>query len=338
MLSAQTWLTRFKRKLKDSKLLRSVFMNVWRLLKMLGAQTWLIRFKKKSKDHSLPLSPINSLDEYIQHKQANANEYSRRNQLEKQLAGSPGGFYTLGYCYVCKRPVNFYSDYSYAFTDAEGHPRPNWREHLRCPSCGLNNRIRAAIQIFEQTWQPRPDDAIYLTEQITPLYHWFAHNYRNVVGSEYLGNKISFGQVDLSGVRNETLTGLTFSDNQFNYIFSFDVFEHIPNYEAAFLECLRCLKPKGALIFTVPFSRDSDKHIIRARLSSTGQVEHILPPEYHGDPLNTSGTLCFYHFGWELLQQLRSMGFASALAYLYWSDEFGHLGHEQIIFVAQKGN
>lgn len=305
---------------------------------MLSAKTWLLRLKKKSKGDPLPISRINSLDEYVQHKQANVAEYSHRHHLETQLAGSSEGFYTPGYCYVCKQPVDFYSDYSYAFTDAEGRLRPNWREHLRCPICGLNNRIRAAIQIFEQTCHPRRDDAIYLTEQITPLYQWFAHNYSNVIGSEYLGNKIPFGQIDLAGVRNETLTNLTFSANQFAYIFSFDVFEHIPNYDTAFSECLRCLKPGGTLLFTVPFSRDSAKHIIRARLSSGGQIEHILPPEYHGDPLNASGTLCFYHFGWELLQQLESMGFASASAYLYWSNEFCYLGGEQIIFVAQKGN
>jgi len=149
---------------------------------------------------------------------------------------------------------------------------------------------------------------------------------------------VPFGQLNEKGLRNETLTGLTLIDNQFNYILSFDVFEHIPDYETAFHECLRCLKPKGTLIFTVPFSRDSEKHIVRARALSTGEVEHILPPEYHGDPLNSSGSLCFYHFGWELLQQLRFVGFESAMAYLYWSKEFGYLGHEQIIFIVQKGN
>ncbi len=298
------------------------------------------RLNHRSRDQKaepLSLSAMNSLDEYRRHKIANSSEYIRRSEVEKQLTGSSNGFYTPGYCFVCNQHVNFYSDFSYAFTDSEGNQKVNWRERLCCPSCGLNNRMRAAIQIFEQTCKPQPDDTIYLTEQITPLFHWFSRNYRNAVGSEYLADKVSFGQRDNRGLRNETLTSLSFSDNQFSYILSFDVFEHIPDYEMAFRECWRCLRPGGVLVFTVPFSRDSEKHIVRARISSTNKIEHILPPEYHGDPLNHSGSLCFYHFGWELLEQLQSFGFTSATAYLYWSNELGYLGHEQIIFIAQKG-
>jgi hypothetical protein len=88
----------------------------------------------------------------------------------------------------------------------------------------------------------------------------------------------------------------------------------------------------------VPFQRNSDKHIIRARVLPNGEIENILPPEYHGDPLNSEGVLCFYHFGWELLDQLHAIGFASATSQLYWSRELGYLGHEQIIFLAKKGD
>lgn len=285
----------------------------------------------------LSLSPIHSREEYRNHKQTSLSEYRRRDEIENRLAGSINGFFTPGYCFVCNLDVEFYTDFSYSFTDSEGNQKPNWREHMLCPSCGLNNRMRAAIQIFEQVCQPHADNTIYLTEQITPLFSWFARNYRNVVGSEYLADKIPFGQMDERGLRNETLTDLTLLDNQVNFILSFDVCEHIPDYKTAFRECLRCLAPGGTLLFTVPFSRDSDKHIVRARMSAAGEIEHILPPEYHGDPLNTSGTLCFYHFGWDLLRELRSMGFESAIAYLYWSHELGYLGHEQIVFLARKG-
>src|SRR5690349_8385768 len=198
----------------------SVFMNIWRLLKMLRGKMLLARMLNRLNDRSsgrvtLPLafSVINSLDEYKKHKTANLNEYAHRSEVEQLLEGSKNGFYTPGYCYVCNQKVNFYSDFSFAFTDAKGHQKPNWREHLLCPSCRLNNRMRAAIHIFEQTCKPQPNDAIYLTEQITPLFHWFSHNYRNVIGSEYLGNKVPFGQLNEKGLRNETLTGLTLIDN-----------------------------------------------------------------------------------------------------------------------------
>ena len=284
----------------------------------------------------LQLIEIDSLDAYQTYKKANLAEYEHRETTEKLLEGSKNGFYTSGLCYVCRKMVRFYTDYSYAFRDANNNQVPNWREHLVCPSCGLNNRMRGAIQVFEQLCNPQPGDAIYLTEQITPLFSWFAKNYKAVVGSEYLAKKVPFGQVDERGLRNETLTGLSFSDNTFNCILSFDVFEHIPDYETAFSECLRCLKPGGRLIFTVPFARTSKTNIVRARLSSMGEIEHILPPEYHGNPLSDSGSLCFYHFGWELLDQICSLGFKSASAYLYWSRKMGYLGKEQILFMAAR--
>ena len=51
-----------------------------------------------------------------------------------------------------------------------------------------------------------------------------------------------------------------------------------------------------------------------------GTISHLLPPEYHADPL------CFYHFGWDLLDALRSLGFRDTLALIYWTGELGYLG------------
>jgi len=65
-------------------------------------------------------------------------------------------------------------------------------------------------------------------------------------------------------------------------------------------------------------------------------VSHVLPPEYHGDPLQSGGCLSFYQFGWELLDELKAMGFKDATALLYWSRELGYLGGEQILFTATK--
>jgi hypothetical protein len=65
----------------------------------------------------------------------------------------------------------------------------------------------------------------------------------------------------------------------------------------------------------------------------------LLPPEYHGDPINSAGCLCFYHFGWDILSSLRAAGFGKAEALLYWSSDFGYLGNaDQIIFLARKNS
>jgi hypothetical protein len=63
-----------------------------------------------------------------------------------------------------------------------------------------------------------------------------------------------------------------------------------------------------------------------ARLNTDGSIEHLLPPEYHGDSTSAKGVLCFHHFGWDLLENLRSVGFSSAAVYLYWSCRRGYMG------------
>lgn len=293
--------------------------------------------QRNQSDHPLNLESISSFAEYVAYHEKMASEYADRTSRENQLMGDQQGFFTPGFCFVCNKNVDFFSNLAHAFLNTDGRKIPNWREHMACPYCHLNNRMRGAIQVFEQLCKPKLNDNIYLTEQKTPLYQWFQQNYSSVIGSEYLANTVPYGSLDNNRIRNETLTSLTFEANTFDYILSFDVFEHIPDYRAAFQETLRCLKPRGRLIFTVPFNRGSEKNIVRARLATDGTIEHVLPPEYHGDPLNSKGVLCFYHFGWELLDQLCEIGFSSASAYLYWSEELGYLGFEQILFVAQKG-
>jgi SAM-dependent methyltransferase len=241
-----------------------------------------------------------------------------------------------GYCYVCKQFVDFTIDFAYS-QKIDDISIPNWREWLICPHCHLNNRMRATIQIFEQECQPKHNSKIYITEQSTPLYSWFRRSFANVVGSEYMGNSLPLGKSNSNNVRNEDLTELTFKSNKFNYILSFDVFEHIPQYKRALTECFRCLKPGGMLYFSVPFIKISKQNIVRAHVDQDGNITHLLPPEYHGDPVNSEGILCFYHFGWELLDEIRIAGFKDVRTLLYWSDYYGYLGGEQVLFTATKG-
>lgn len=69
---------------------------------------------------------------------------------------------------------------------------------------------------------------------------------------------------------------------------------------------------------------------------SDGSIKHLLEPEYHGDPVTSKACLCFSHFGWEMLGQMRESGFLDAYAVLFWSVDFGYLGSEQILFIACK--
>lgn len=257
-----------------------------------------------------------------------------RRQMQQELEGALGreakGTY-LGYCTVCRQHSHFTYDWSFS-----NGREINWREHLVCKTCGLNNRLRLMwTEVFSAPQRCAAD--IYLTEHLTPLASKLKRECRKLVTSEFLGADVPRGKVNKQGIRNEDITCLTFADSSFDLVLSFDVLEHVPEYRRALLEVYRVLRRDGLLVLSVPFALISQSNIVRARVLRSGQVEHLLPPEFHGDPVDPEkGVLCFYHFGWELLDDIRSFGFRDVWLTLHWSSDHAHIGNEQILLWARK--
>jgi hypothetical protein len=65
-------------------------------------------------------------------------------------------------------------------------------------------------------------------------------------------------------------------------------------------------------------------------------VQHILPPEFHGNPVSNEGSLCFQNFGWDLLDALRHAGFKQPKANMYWGPWAGHIGFPFFVISAHK--
>lgn len=159
----------------------------------------------------------------------------------------------------------------------------------------------------------------------------------HLTGSEFLGDRAPYGTIDpATGFRNENVAKLSFDTRSLDCILTFDVLEHVPDYAKALAEFYRVLAPGGCLVFTVPFALGHEKNIVRAYENDKGEIIHLMEPEYHGDPINDQGCLCFYHFGWEMLEELRALGFVEVQANYYWSDYFAYLGEHQVIFSAMK--
>jgi hypothetical protein len=101
-------------------------------------------------------------------------------------------------------------------------------------------------------------------------------------------------------------------------------------------ESARVLKPGGKMLFSIPFHQGLDRSARRARLTSTG-IEHLLPPQFHGNPISADGSLVFHDFGWDVLDHCRKAGFSDAFVLAYYSFRYGYLGNGlQNIFVAEK--
>jgi len=282
------------------------------------------------------IETVRSYDEWLSYSSRMQTEIHSRCGVESDFIVTDKPFNIDGYCWVCKSPSRFKVDFLYSEI-VDGKKVPNWRERLVCESCGLSNRLRASIHLFELLFAVNPDSAIFITEQLTPMYRYLKQHYRNTIGSEYLSSEVPSGMIRSDGLRNEDLTALSFESGTMDIILSFDCFEHIHNYQAAFMECYRVLKPGGSVLFSVPFGLNLEKNLIRALMCNDGSIEYLLPQEYHGNPVDPSaGSLCFQHFGWEMLQQLKSAGFSEAYSLLVWSLSYAYLGQFQVYFVACK--
>jgi SAM-dependent methyltransferase len=283
----------------------------------------------------IDVTRISSQPEFEKYRAQIDAELAARQQAERELAQPYPSFTTSGYCFVCQKRAQFLNSWELAI-NAGDRLEMNWREHLRCPRCHMNNRMRASIHLLVEIIAPARESRIYATEQSGPLYTYLQKRFPLLEGSEFVQATALMSENSSKKLRHEDLTQLSFPNHSFDVILSFDVLEHIPDYRSAFAECARTLKPGGKMLFSVPFDANSARNQIRARLQKDGTIEHLLPPEYHDDPRNPEGCLCFQHFGWEMLEQMKQAGFSSVCALSYYSREYGYLGDKQIQFLAEK--
>lgn len=286
-------------------------------------------------DHDLSIVRIDSYDAFIRYIHSNVLILNERIDYELDLIKNSPYSKISGRCYICDKLVDFTFDYLFSWEKINNTIVPNWRERLICPLCSLNSRMRASIHLFELLLNPKEESIIYITEQVTPLFQYFAKKYKKVTGSEFLMELVPLGTC-YQGIRNENIMNTTFLDMTFDYVLSFDVFEHVPDISIAFRECYRILKDGGSLFFTVPIQVNSNMSKKRAFINEKNEIDYIEPPIYHANPIDGKGSLVFLDYGWDLLSTLKDIGFEDAGAYLIWSKYFCYLGRWLFIFVGKK--
>jgi SAM-dependent methyltransferase len=234
-------------------------------------------------------------------------------------AATDGGIDRI--CALCGTPQSF------ALPSLVAGQAINPREELHCSGCGLNARVRAAFDLLQRLC-PDGDARIYLTEQASAAYLWMRHRYPRLIGSEFVRDPVQRLRLAcwlwIRGVRRwprfEDVTRLKLKDKSMDAVASFEVLEHVPDYRAALAEFVRVTRPGGWLVLTVPIDLHAYPSVQRARLRGDGRIEHLLEPEYHGDPLG-AGVLCYHRFGWDLLDALREAGYGEAAVALPWNPD-----------------
>lgn len=238
----------------------------------------------------------------------------------------------VGFCEPCERASHF----KLYCTDSNA---PNFRESLICEHCGLNNRqrfIAGFVKKYLKTGS-QPVTEIYVYEQVTSFYKYMMTHFSqcNIIGSEFLGFDKNPGEV-IKGIRHEDAMALTFEDRSIDLIISNDVFEHVPCLKKSLAEVSRVLRKGGILIFTIPFHTKNDMTISRACFES-GRLIHLLPEQYHGNPVDNKGSLVFHDIGWDVLDMCKQAGFCDAYAVGYYNYLLGYIGDGlQLMFVAVK--
>lgn len=109
-------------------------------------------------------------------------------------------------------------------------------------------------------------------------------------------------------VRCEDITQLTFKDSSFDLIVSSDVMEHVFDYENAFAELWRVLKPGGYHIFTIPLDWPLPDSTVKRATMLQGQIMHLQEPRFHSGGDNTPSLVCT-DFGRDILDLLTSLGY-----------------------------
>lgn len=205
-----------------------------------------------------------------------------------------------GFCPLCETSVTFVME-----------PGDPYRS-LRCEGCRSFPRNRAlwfALNNFFPGWSrlviheasPGWDRVSARLAAECTSYHASQYDDRFAFGTEGIATELPCRKYS-----SQNLESQTYPDESFDLVITQDVFEHVFDPFLAIQEIARTLKPGGATLMTVPVVRRFEGSRRRAALVD-GKVEHIIAPEYHGNPISTGdGSLVTIDWGCDIAAQLSS--------------------------------
>jgi len=194
-----------------------------------------------------------------------------------------------GFCPICEADTRFVASNTW------------FRDTLECAGCRSVPRERALMMVIDLLYPEWRSLAIHESSPgdrgTTKKLERECANY---CSSQY-DPSIPWGSINPSlGHRSENLEAQTFADGSFDLVITQDVFEHIFHPGQAMREIARTLKPGGAHIGTVPIVRKRLPSRRRAQIGADGVVQHLLPAEYHNNPVDAGGSLVTIDWGYDI--------------------------------------
>jgi SAM-dependent methyltransferase len=186
---------------------------------------------------------------------------------------------TAGYCHCCRKDT-FFTSYE------------SWlRDHYKCKNCNSIPRQRHLQYILDIYFPNWTDKIIH---ESSPSNNFIQSLSKLYSSSQYLPG-IESGKSH-NGITCENLERLSFADNSIDIFITQDVLEHIFNPELAAAEIIRVLKPGGAHVFTAPKHKGLITSRRRAALRDD-KIIHLLPEQYHGNPVGDGKSLVTWDYG-----------------------------------------
>jgi SAM-dependent methyltransferase len=203
-----------------------------------------------------------------------------------------------GHCPICDGDVLFEMK------------EPGVHRSTTCPGCASLPRQRALWVALNGAFPNWRGLAIHEgSPGWDSLSHRLARECRYYTASQHLPDYPSgymFEGTTLPGrdFYVQDLERQTFDSASFDLVITQDVFEHLFDPAGAIREIARTLKPGGATLMTVPVVRRFAPSVRRARRLMPGVVKHLLPPEYHGNPVSGEGSLVTVDWGFDIAAHL----------------------------------
>ncbi len=209
-----------------------------------------------------------------------------------------------GYCPCCAQQVVFRSKHTWL------------RDKYFCSNCGCVPRERALMQTVETFFPNWRDLTIH---ESSPCGRGaslrMARECKGYFASQLFPD-VERGTTRF-GVRSEDLERLTFADVSIDLHITQDVMEHVFRPDRAFRELARTLKPGGAHVFTTPLVNKHRPSRVRARRLRDGEVRHLEPAVYHGNPLSPEGALVTVDWGFDIGRHIfEACGLFTQMIYL----------------------
>jgi SAM-dependent methyltransferase len=200
-----------------------------------------------------------------------------------------------GFCPICQLDTTFVATGSWL------------RDNLWCQKCegGSIPRERALALVLEREL---PDWRNLSIHESSPISRGLSAKLikcaPRYVGSQLFPSGIR-GEL-VNGWRNEDIECATFPDRTFDLVITQDVTEHVFNPARMFQDIFRTLRPGGIYLSTFPIHKSSVGPMVQlAGMSGDGEITYFRdPPEYHGNPIDSDGSLVTWEYGYDIHQKV----------------------------------